>query len=128
MMRRRGADGPETPVRVYVCTMCNDRRRGGLLAGRLLLAELAAAARDTTVEVVPIECMSVCRPQITVTFTAEGKWTHVFAIPSNTDPAAVIEGARLYARSRTGLFPWGRCEALRTGVVARVPPGLSPTR
>ena len=124
-LRRRGVDGPETPLRIHVCTMCNDRLRGsgGLQAGRYLLADLtAAAAHDAAIDVAGIECMSVCKAKITVSFTAPGKWSHVFAIPSNTDPEAILEGARLYARSRNGLFPWSRCDALREGVVARVPP------
>ena len=128
-LRRRAVDGPETPVRVHVCTMCNDRRRGfgGVQAGRYLLADLmAAAARDGSIEVVGIECMSVCKAAITLSFTASGKWSHVFALPSNTDVAQVLEAARLYARSRTGIFPLSGSPVLRDGVVARIPPVDAP--
>jgi predicted metal-binding protein len=39
------------------------------------------------------------------------------------DGAALIEGARLFARAADGLMPWrGRPDILKRGLIARVPP------
>jgi predicted metal-binding protein len=51
-------------------------------------------------------------------------WTYVFG---NLDPAndaeALVAGAKLFANSTDGLLPWrGRPDALKRGLIARVPP------
>jgi predicted metal-binding protein len=39
------------------------------------------------------------------------------------DASALVEGAQLFAESHDGLMPWrGRPEALKRGLIARVPP------
>jgi predicted metal-binding protein len=39
------------------------------------------------------------------------------------DAAALVEGARLFARAEDGIMPWrGRPEILKRGLIARVPP------
>lgn len=116
-----GASDP--PTQIYVCTTCTDRRAGpGGCAGLRLHSDLAVKTRDLRVQVVPVACLSVCRPNCALSFSAEGKWTYVFAIPSDTDLATILEGARLHAASPSGVIPWGKCpDALKEGVVARVP-------
>ena len=111
-------------MQIYVCTTCSDKRAGpGDRAGARLCADLAAATRDPGVEVVPTECLSVCRRACTFGYAAEGKWTYIFVTTSDVDPATILEGARLYAETPTGVIPWGlRPSILKTGVVARVPP------
>lgn len=117
------AGRPEASVRIYVCTTCSDRRGGpGHRAGRRLFAELAAKNRDPEVEVVSIECLSVCRPNCALSFAAEGKWTYVYAVPSDADVATILEGARLYAEAPAGLIPWRERPDILKGIVARVPP------
>ena len=42
---------------------------------------------------------------------------------AETDAAALVEGARLFARSSDGLMPWrDRPPPLKRGLIARVPP------
>jgi predicted metal-binding protein len=39
------------------------------------------------------------------------------------DAAALVEGARLFARASDSIMPWrGRPEVLKRGLIARVPP------
>jgi predicted metal-binding protein len=53
----------------------------------------------------------------------DGAWTYVFGQLEPTDAEALILGARLLAHSCDGLMPWrGRPEALKRGLIARVPP------
>jgi predicted metal-binding protein len=123
----------ETKVVVHVCTTC--RTEGEALEPR----ELRSGARlyealkqfrcaDDPV-VVPVECLSVCRRPCTISFSAPGSWTYVYGdFPPEADPEAILAAARLYARSPQGLIPWKqRPDALKKGVVARVPPLMSST-
>jgi predicted metal-binding protein len=125
-------DRLETKVVVHVCTTC--RAEGEALEPR----ELRSGARlyealkqfrsaDDPV-VVPVECLSVCRRPCTISFSAAGSWTYVYGdFPADADPGAILDAARLYARSPQGLIPWKqRPDALKKGVVARVPP-LTPS-
>lgn len=118
------ASRDDAPVRIHVCMTCTDRRSGpGQRAGRRLFYELIAKNRDPGVEVLPIECLCICRPNCALSFAAEGKWTYVFAVPSDTNVASILEGARLYAEAPAGVVRGGkRPDILKSGVVARVPP------
>jgi predicted metal-binding protein len=53
-----------------------------------------------------------------------GAWTYVFGgLVASRDGETLAAGARLFARSENGLLPWtGRPEALKRGLIARVPP------
>jgi predicted metal-binding protein len=53
----------------------------------------------------------------------DGAWTYVFGQLEPADAEALVVGAQLLARSSDGLMPWrGRPEALKRGLIARVPP------
>jgi predicted metal-binding protein len=118
-------------VTVYVCKTCRrpeepteprDERAGARLAAAL--AE--AAAGSPTVTVVPVECLSVCKRPVTIGFSAPGKWTYVygdFAEVSDETAARILAAAGQYADAPDGLIPWReRPDALKKGVVARIPP------
>lgn len=113
---------------VYVCTNC--RAAGEALepreerAGARLHAAVGEAARDQPdIAVVGVECLSVCKRPVTVSFASAGKWTYVYGDFTPERAADVIEGARLFARAADGLIPWKeRPDALKRGVVARIPP------
>jgi predicted metal-binding protein len=51
-------------------------------------------------------------------------WSYVFGhLDPEADAAALVQGAQLLSRSADGLMPWrGRPEALKRGLIARVPP------
>ena len=117
------------PMTVYVCVTCRAEGEPPLpleeRAGRRLLDALGAElGADPSIDLVPVECLSVCKRPCTVSFAAPGKWTYVYGdlLPEAAVPV-VVEAARLYAATPDGLIPWKqRPPAIRTGVVARVPP------
>ena len=113
---------------IYVCVTC--RSAGQPLepkeerAGFRLFAALEDLPREDNLALVPVECLSVCKRPCTVSFAAPGKWTYVYGdLPDEAAAPVILEGARLYAQAADGLIPWkARPDALKKGVVARIPP------
>lgn len=93
-------------------------------AGTRLYNNLVAVPRDAAIELVPVECLSVCKRTCAVGFAAPGKWTYVYGdLPADAAAETIIEGARLYAEAPDGIIPWKqRPDALKKGAIARVPP------
>jgi predicted metal-binding protein len=92
-------------------------------------ADLAAAAEQAAtnsgVSVRPVRCLANCKRGCTVAIRSEGAWIYVFGQlePTDADVQAVIAGAQLLAASVDGLMPWrGRPDALKRGLIARIPP------
>ena len=120
---------------IYVCTTCKLADEAGFAvskrAGARLHRALSALAseREAPVEIVPVECLSVCKRACTISFAAPGKWTYVYGdLPADTGADVILDGAALYGATSDGLIPWKqRPEALKRGVVWRVPPMLSPS-
>lgn len=123
---------PETvtaPIRILVCATC--RAAGGdpdaPRPGAVLAAGLRDAldpAGDAAISVETVECLSVCKRPCTVALSGEGRWTYVYG---DLDPATGVETlltfARQYREAPDGIVPWReRAEAIRKGVVARLPP------
>jgi predicted metal-binding protein len=111
---------------IHVCITC--RSAGEPLepkterAGARLLAALSALA-DDRVRITAVECLSVCKRPCTIGFAAAGKWTYVYGDFSPEGAPAILAAAELYALAPDGLIPWQqRPEALKKGVVARLPP------
>ena len=117
---------PASPVTLFVCTTCRDAAHSAdvTCAGARLYANISAAAVDTDVRVVPVECLSVCKRTCAVSFAAPGKWTYVYGdLPAETAAEIILQGARMYADAPDGIIPWKqRPEALKKGAIARVPP------
>ena len=117
-------------ARLYVCTTCRapddvsdePAARGGARLARALESE--ARSRGADIEIVPVECLSVCKRPGTVALAAPGKWTYVIGdLDPGTSAPAILDGAALYALSPDGIVPWReRPQAFRKGVVSRVPP------
>jgi predicted metal-binding protein len=120
-----------TPT-IHVCVTCRSAADPDEAArpGARLLEGLrrVAGERAAPVEIVPVECLSVCKRPCTVGFSAPGKWTYVYGdLPPETSAETIIAGAALYAEAPDGIIPWKqRPDALKKGVVARIPP--LPTR
>jgi predicted metal-binding protein len=116
------------PMRLYVCVTCRganpDPGAEGPRPGAALLKRLREEPADPAIAIVPVECLSVCKRSCAVSFAAPGKWTYVYGdLPAENAAATILRGARLYAEAPDGLIPWKqRPDALKTGVVARVPP------
>jgi predicted metal-binding protein len=111
---------------IYVCITC--RRAGdpedGVRPGLLLARETAREATGSSVAVRQIRCLANCNRACSAAIRREGAWTYVFGgLEPGRDPAALIAGAKLFARAADGLMPWrGRPDILKHGLIARVPP------
>ena len=121
---------------VFVCTSCKrrigegdgeeafDRPGAGLAAG------LTSRLGDTpTIRVVEVECLAVCKRPCTIAFSGEAKWTYLVG---DLDPATHLDeiesGVRAYAASENGIVAWReRPQTFRKGVIARVPPAITPS-
>lgn len=122
-------------VTVMVCTTCRrpeepTEPRDGRSGARLARALEAAAAGDPSVTVLPVQCLSVCKRPVTIGFAAPGKWTYVYGDFAEASPEAaarILAAAGQYAAAPDGLIPWKeRPDALKKGVVARIPPLAAP--
>ena len=110
---------------IVVCVTCrrpgdpdDAPRPGAALAERTL-----AAAAGTGLKFLRVKCLANCKRGCSAALIREGGWTYVFGDLEETASAALIEGAKLFARSSDGLMPWrGRPEPLKRGMIARVPP------
>jgi predicted metal-binding protein len=115
---------------IYVCTTCRrpddpetNPRPGASLADATILA-----AAGSGVDVQPLRCLANCKRGCTAVLRrAHGTapaWTYVFGhLDAAADAQALVRGAQLLAQSADGLMPWkGRPEALKRGLIARVPP------
>jgi predicted metal-binding protein len=116
----------ETAMTIYVCITC--RRAGdpedGTRPGLLLAHETARAAEGCGVTVKQIRCLANCNRACSAAIRRDGAWTYVFGgLEPGRDGAALVDGARLFARAGDGLMPWrGRPDILKRGLIARVPP------
>lgn len=116
------------PVTIHVCVTCRNagEPEPAERPGARLLRVLgdAAAGLAAPVEIVPVECLSVCKRPCTIGFSAPGKWTYVYGdLSAETSAETIMAGAALYAEAPDGIIPWKqRPDALKKGVVARIPP------
>ncbi len=110
---RRPGDGPETP------------RPGSRLADALGTAAGGGAGAGVRVAVTVrrIACLGNCARGLSAAVYRDGCWTYVFGGLDETSGGDLLAGARLFAAATDGFMPWrGRPEALKRGLVARVPP------
>jgi predicted metal-binding protein len=114
------------PIRILVCTSC--RSEGQPLeprdarAGAVLARDLASLA-GADIEIVPVECMSVCKRPVTVAFSAPDRWTYVCGEFGEGDAPDILDHARAYAATPDGIIPWKiRPEHLKRNTISRLPP------
>lgn len=119
---------------IHVCVTCrlaDDplEEQHGRAGARLhrAVADLAAQ-RAAPVDIIPVECLSVCKRPVTVGFAAAGKWTYVYGdFPAEVSAETIVNGALLYAEAPDGLIPWRqRPDMLKKGVISRSPPLAAP--
>lgn len=116
---------------VLVCTTCGAAAAPeGTVPAGLALARNAAASlgRAADVRVEGVRCLANCSRGPSAAIRCEGAWTYVFGqLDESRDGPALVEGARMLAAAADGLLPWrGRPEALKRGVIARLPPADTP--
>lgn len=119
-------------VTLLICTTCRvpgveaapDAERDG---ARLLASASALSAPDGVavegVAVVGVSCLANCKRALSAAMVRHGGWTYVFGDLAPDSAPDLLTGAALLAGSQDGLMPWrGRPDALKRGMVARIPP------
>jgi predicted metal-binding protein len=119
------------PIVITVCTCC--RAAGSereLAPGKDLLAAVqVAAAGQPGITVRGTQCLSVCKRVCTASISGDGAYTFLFGdLDAQVDAPALVAMATACGFATHGFVPWKeRPEALRKGIIARVPPpGWSP--
>lgn len=95
------------------------------LPGRLLAdAADRAATGSPNILVQRVRCLANCARGPSAAIRCEKSWTYVFGhLSPEVDGPVLIAGAKLLAQSTQGIMPWnGRPEALKRGLIARIPP------
>ncbi len=130
---RKDADGEArngASTVIYVCTTCRrpDDPEDHPRPGAALAAATIHAAENTGIAVQPLRCLANCKRGCSAvlrrTDASIPSWTYVFGhLDAAADAQALVQGAQLLAGSTDGLMPWrARPEALKRGLIARVPP------
>jgi predicted metal-binding protein len=119
--------GPTGQATVLVCITCRahtDSLEAPRAGAALAEATVQAAAGAPQIAVRRVRCLGNCNRGLSAAIRSENTWTYVFGgLDSANDGAALIAGAQLLARTTDGLMPWReRPEALKRGLIARVPP------
>jgi predicted metal-binding protein len=115
---------------IYVCTTCRrpDDPEDYPRPGAALAEATIRAAENSGIAVEPLRCLANCKRGCTAvlrrTDPSAPTWTYVFGhLNPAADAQALVQGAKLLAGSADGLMPWrGRPDALKRGLIARVPP------
>ena len=115
---------------IYVCTTCRrpDDPEDYPRPGAALAEATIRAAESSGIAVEPLRCLANCKRGCTAvlrrTDPSAPAWTYVFGhLDPAADAQALVQGAKLLAGSVDGLMPWrGRPDALKRGLIARVPP------
>jgi predicted metal-binding protein len=119
-------------VTIFLCVTC--RRKTGEaedafdLPGRILAARLAQTiagrSRHCAIDVVPVECLAVCKRPSTLALAMPGKWTYLIGdLDPETHVEEIVAAAESYGASADGIVPWKeRPPTFRKGVIARTPP------
>lgn len=115
------------PVVLSVCVSCRAPDSDGVNPGESLLAALRAVDMAQTgcdLRVRAVQCLSVCKRPCTAALASPGRYTYVFGdLDPARDAAALIDCVRTYAAREHGYMLWReRPEALRRGIVSRIPP------
>ena len=86
-------------------------------------AATAQAAECSGVVIRPVQCLANCTRGLSAAVRCNGSWTYVFGGLDSACGPALVDGARLLASASDGIMPWrGRPQALKRGLIARVPP------
>jgi predicted metal-binding protein len=114
--------------RLAVCVTCKagleiegDTPRPGRLFYDALVERCADA--EVTVDLMPVECLSLCDHGCSAAISVPGKWSYLLGGLDAAIVDDVLTYARAYANSKTGLvLPSKRPASLANMVMARMPP------
>lgn len=106
----------------------NTRRPGADLADAI---EAEATRRGIDLDMLrDVRCMSQCKRPCVVAFSGEGRFTYLFGdLDPERDASAVLDAFTLYVERTDGFMErFERPEALRAGILGRVPPLVDGAR
>ncbi|MEM9681841.1 MAG: DUF1636 family protein [Pseudomonadota bacterium] len=117
---------PATPVTIVVCESCRfqdephaEPRPGALLAQ----ATAARAGRTDHLSVRQVACLANCKRGLSAALIRDGAWSYVFGDLDIDDASDLVTAAEMFHGSVDGVLPYrNRPEALKGGLVARIPP------
>jgi predicted metal-binding protein len=71
-----------------------------------------------------VRCLANCQRGLSAAIACQRGWTYVFGdLEATRDAGALVCGAKLLAAAADGVMPWrGRPDALKRGLIARIPP------
>jgi predicted metal-binding protein len=117
-------NAPDGPIVVSVCVTCKTADGGTVVGPDMFESVKAAIGPSDHVLVRPVQCLSVCKRPATVAVTSPDGYTFLFGdLQTESGTSALVSFVKSYQKSDYGLVPWReRAEALRKGMVARVPP------
>src|SRR5947199_212469 len=127
IVRPNSAAAPAT-VSGELVPQCHWDKPGKAVPGAALAVATIRAAENSGIAVEPLRCLANCKRGCTAvlrrTDPSAPAWTYVFGhLDPAADAQALVQGAKLLAGSADGLMPWrGRPDALKRGLIARVPP------
>jgi len=110
---------------IIICTSCRDESGSDARPrpGEALAESVRDAAAGTAIIVRQVECLGNCKRRLSAAITREGCWSYVFGDLTPASGPDLVTGAALFATSTDGILPWrGRPDALKRGLVARIPP------
>ncbi len=118
--------------RLHVCTSCRpstiprepaEERPGHQLHARLAAAIATDPLREC-VEVVPVECMSLCPRPCAIALASKERWTYLFGDQqADTSVEDILDCLRRYLAAADGELPRAeRPPSLRASILGRIPP------
>jgi predicted metal-binding protein len=118
---------PTERTSVLVCITCRSATdRIDTPCSGVVLAAATTGIDAPDICVQRVRCLGNCKRGPSAAIRSANTWTYVFGgLDPQSDAEALIVGARLLAGAHDGLMPWrGRPDALKRGLIARVPPLL----
>ena len=110
---------------IVVCASCRDESGSDAhpRAGEVLATDTRRAALGSRIAVHQVECLGNCKRRLSAAILRDNCWSYVFGDLTPESGADLVTGATLFATSTDGILPWrGRPDALKRGLVARIPP------
>lgn len=115
---------PDGEVTIVVCATCRFPGQGDVSPrpGQTL-ARATAEAAAPDIRVREVACLGNCRRGLSAAILRPGCWSYVFGDLDTGSAADLVAGAELYAAAPERVMPFRqRPEALKRGMVARIPP------
>ena len=118
---------PSAATTIFVCVTCRGAEDADARPGRVFYEAVEERLKNGdagSIQVVPVECLSICKRPTSVALTAPGKWTYVITgLEPEPHVEDILTAAKLHAESQDGVPPWReRPECFKRNVVSRTPP------